>query len=94
MDGFEEIKKLEYNSENYEPLIEDEKIRKAVRAWAEANELNEVYVQKDERFEDCVYFSSPYRIAYDISFRGNRTGSLNFDMNRFYIIEELCGDGE
>ena len=34
------------NTEPKEPLIKDEKIRKAVRAWAEANDIERVWHEK------------------------------------------------
>ena len=70
-----------------EPLIKDEKIRKAVRAWAEA--LN----------EETIIFD---RVSQGFSFGdGNVYSSINFDGFVFYLtdgkkytIAELCGEGE
>ena len=73
-DWFEEIK---------EPLIKDEKIRKAVRAWAEANDITEVNVS-----------SSGYEL-----WGGIDDWCIHFGGNPFkdikplkYTIEELCGE--
>lgn len=66
-----------------EPLIKDEKIRKAVRAWAEALGLQEVY---------CA--SNGYEIYggiddWVIQFEGEPFPFA--DKNRIYTIAELCG---
>jgi len=68
-----------------EPLIKDEKIRKAVRAWAEADEIDTV--QYDEywrsfRSDDCV-----------IGFKTEDT-ILNLKDGEWYTITELCGEEE
>ena len=69
-----------------EPLIKDEKIRKAVRAWAEALGLQEVY---------CA--SNGYEIYggvddYVIQFEGEPFPFA--DRNKIYSIAELCGEEE
>lgn len=69
-----------------EPLIKDEKIRKAVRAWAEANKLNELYIA-----------SNGYEIYGGIDdtvmqFVGEPLPHDNKD--KTYTIEELCGEEE
>ena len=70
-----------------EPLIKDEKIRKAVRAWAEALKENTI------RFD---------MVSQGFSFGdGNVYSSINFDGFVFdlvdgkkYTIAELCGEEE
>lgn len=76
-----------------EPLIKDEKIRKAVRAWAEA--------------ENCtsrmnLYYTLNRQEKY-ITFHNPQTGSelqlCDFDLPVFeemreHTIAELCGEGE
>lgn len=69
-----------------EPLIKDEKIRKAVRAWAEAQGLTEVY---------CA--SNGYEIYggvddWVMQFEGEPFPFA--DKNRLYTIAELCGEEE
>ena len=73
-DWFEEVK---------EPLIKDEKIRKAVRAWAEVNDITEINVA-----------SSGYEL-----WGGIDDWCIHFGGNPFkdikplkYTIEELCGE--
>ena len=68
-----------------EPLIKDEKIRKAVRAWAEANDITEINVA-----------SSGYEL-----WGGIDDWCIHFGGNPFkdikplkYTIDELCGEEE
>ena len=66
-----------------EPLIKDEKIRKAVRAWAEANNIRVVRVKDDYCFIDTE--SAANIRFYDkigVFLKGN------------YTIAELCGEEE
>jgi hypothetical protein len=91
-DSFKQI--LEYY-EDYipkEPLIKDEKIREAVRAWAEANGIKEIII-----FDHCN--NAPYTPVGAVEFAGNasRLKTLfrteeRFDTNRIYTIAELCGE--
>lgn len=71
-----------------EPLIKDEKIRKAIRAWAEANEI--VTVEYDE------YWVSFRRDDKTISFKDEdrRLGFYELENSRDYTIDELCGEEE
>lgn len=70
-----------------EPLIKDDKIRKAVRAWAEALKVDTI------RFD---------RVSQGFSFGNvNLYSSINFDGfvfdlidGRIYTIAELCGEEE
>jgi hypothetical protein len=80
--------------ETREPLIKDEKIRKAVRAWAEANDIKEIIIFDSSN-------NAPYTPVGAVEFAGNasrlkvlfRTGE-RFDTNMIYTIEELCGEEE
>lgn len=75
-DWFEEIE---------EPLIKDEKIRKAVRAWAEANGIGGCICKEEIH---CITFETErgmfisFEDADPIPPEGN------------YTIEELCGEDE
>lgn len=70
-----------------EPLIKDEKIRKAVRAWAELIPSAQVrYDHSDGRF----YTRSDYIVSYSISF----PIALGLDETTDYTIAELCGEEE
>ena len=69
-----------------EPLIKDEKIRKAVRAWANAQGLTELYLA-----------SNGYEIYGGIDdwvmqFKGEPFPFA--DKNEVYTIAELCGEEE
>ena len=85
MDEWEDYKPVE-------PLIKDEKIRKAVRAWAEAN-----YVEKDG-YNNCkVEFDwGEHRLKWiETSIEFNEiTGLENLEDGKIYTIDELCGEEE
>lgn len=69
-----------------EPLIKDEKIRKAVRAWAEANELDELSLANNG-YE--IYGGLDDTV---VQFVGE---PLPFDnTDKTYTIAELCGEEE
>lgn len=75
-----------------EPLIKDEKIRKVVRDWAEANGVKEIIV-----FDHIN--NAPYTPVGAVDFAQN-SGHLEirfrteerFDTDRIYTIAELCGE--
>lgn len=72
-----------------EPLIKNEKIRKAVKAWAEANGLDKLLVIKMAgRLE--VSDGSPHLIY--ISFHADKETMSNLDDRTYYAIAELCGE--
>lgn len=86
---------LSYLNENFEdvkePLIKDEKIRKAVRAWAEANDIQ---------------IASSYTSSHRWYLRAFNDGEQGIDFwlrwedkpelieNKRYTITELCGEEE
>ena len=90
---FYTLAELNENWEDYkpkEPLIKDEKIRKAVRAWAEANELSVVRVFYIDETETLKLDSGVNLIA--ISFESEEDYS---HLNReTHTIAELCGEEE
>ena len=68
-----------------EPLIKDEKIRKAVRAWAEANDVLEVFI---DRIGDGTYIE-----LYDEDDGRRRISALRpagLKTGEAYTIDELC----
>ena len=71
-----------------EPLIKDEKIRKAIRAWAEANEIETVDYDN--------YWVAFGRDDKTISFKDydKCLGFYGLDDNGTYTIDELCGEEE
>lgn len=69
-----------------EPLVKDEKIRKAVRAWAEANNAERIAIQNNyclstegDADEDIVFCIPIFK---------------DLDHNVSYTITELCGEEE
>ena len=87
---YQSLAELNKDWEDYklaEPLIKDEKIRKAVRAWAEANNfLDEIEVHS---LTAGTRFSIGH---YDIEFLGYFIYDL--ESNKTYTIAELCGEEE
>lgn len=72
-----------------EPLIKDEKIRKAVRAWAEACGLSyATYKQASNEFYD-----PNTRGAFAIKFKLIPV-EVYLEDGECYTIAELCGEGE
>lgn len=72
-----------------EPLIKDKKICKAVRAWAEANEVLEVFI---DRIGDGTYIE-----LYDEDDGRRRISALRpagLKIGEAYTIDELCGEEE
>lgn len=72
-----------------EPLIKDEKIRKAVRAWAEADDLDNFRVQ-NQHFNECKIIGYTAGIN-KASFIGFQTTIAYADNTKLYTIAELCG---
>lgn len=72
-----------------EPLIKDENIRKAVRAWAEANEISQA--QFDRYISGFSASDDGHNILSMISFDGF---VFMFVDGKYYPIDELCGEEE
>ena len=73
-----------------EPLIKDEKIRKAVRAWAEACKI-----ESDDAImisDLAPAFTRFYTSMYEIDIKTE--SSLGLDEHKDYTIAELCGEEE
>lgn len=88
--NYKTLTKLNEDWEDYkpaEPLIKDEKIRKAVRAWAEANSL------KSFEYADDDGLGSFLGADYErITFNPWRQSGLKD--GETYTIAELCGEEE
>lgn len=93
---------VKVDKEEYEPLIKDEKIRKAVRAWAEANNVpNDV---KLDVFEYLGTGTTAIRYRYNaktlphkrcVQFEYISSDEIYTSQNdREYTITELCGEEE
>lgn len=75
-----------------EPLIKDEKIRKAVRAWAEANVINSGHYHNT----DIKFNATEHRLQWiqtSIEFN-DIMGFDNLEDGETYTIDELCGEEE
>ena len=91
--SYETLKQLNEEWEDYEPtepLIKDEKIRRAVRAWAEANKTNHVWVSvasdgmnitQDEQYPPSTKYKQSITFECEVGFKSN-----------YYTITELCGE--
>ena len=77
----------ESKQEQKEPLIKDEKIRKAIRAWAEANEISQA--QFDRYISGFSASDDEHNILSMISFDGF---VFMFVDGKIYSIAELCGE--
>lgn len=90
--AFSSIAELNAEWEDYQPtdpLIKDEKIRKAVRAWAEVCDLSYVtYKQASNEFYD-----PDTRGAFAIRFRLIPV-EVYLEDGECYTIAELCGEEE
>ena len=72
-----------------EPLIKDEKIRKAVKAWADANEISQAQFDRyTSGFSAC---DDGHNLLSMISFDGF---VFMFVDGKYYTIDELCGEEE
>lgn len=90
---YQSLAELNSEWEDYtpkDPLIKDEKIRKAVKAWAEANEIIKAFVAMDKNMNWIVYGDDIDRNRFMIEFF-DRVVSENDETNN-YTIDELCGD--
>lgn len=69
-----------------EPLIKDEKIRKAVKAWAEASDVGVARVAPFAVFD--------IETSARIFFYGRVIEDKDYDEEKSYTIAELCGEKE
>lgn len=72
-----------------EPLIKDEKVRKAVRAWAEANGIDELTYYSSSHYW-YLRASNNHDQSIDFWISYNRDPELI--ENKRYTITELCGE--
>lgn len=89
---YDSIAELNEEWEDYtpkEPLIKDEKIRKAVRVWAEAIDATSLFVEQgnfDDEFLELTNVISSIRFAIK--------RPKDIKAGERYTIEELCGEEE
>lgn len=89
---YQSLAELNSEWEDYaskEPLIKDEKVRKAIRAWAEANEISQA--QFDRYISGFSASDAEHNILSMISFDGF---VFMFVDGEYYTIAELCGEEE
>ena len=89
---YQSLAELNNEWEDYapkEPLIKQEKIRKAVRAWAEANEISQA--KFDRRMSGFSASDAGHNFLSMISFDGF---VFNCEDGEYYTIDELCGEEE
>lgn len=95
--AYRSLSKLKEDWEDYtppKPLIKDQKIRKAVRAWAETNSINKIIIF--DNINDSSYVSAgqvkfaEFGGHLDVKFRTDE----KFDTNKIYTITKLCGEEE
>lgn len=94
--NFSDYESLEEFCENWEdykpaePLIKDEKVRKAVRAWSKAEKLKKVFVfNLNVLGKNLIMITEGNNGARKITFKGRWKIAEGF-----YTITELCGDEE
>lgn len=75
--------------DNKEPLIKDEKIRKAVRAWAEAVGDSPVcfYGYGDNAVGRLEIYREGYPAVFELGHQ-----FYDLELNTQYTITELCGE--
>lgn len=89
-DGIIDTMDYESDSEPAEPLIKDEKIRKAVRAWAEAFNVNVAYLAP---IGDGSKYVELFNEDSD-GFERIAIPAENIKQEQCYTIAELCGEEE
>lgn len=94
---YDSLDKLYHEWEDYkpaEPLIKDEKIRKAVRAWAEANDVGKLAVLCHSTMEESITeIAKIDNISLRIVFSGDLGIKRGYTFTD-YTITELCGEEE
>lgn len=95
--NFDSFKQILESYEDYipkEPLIKDEKVRTAVRAWAEVSHLVEFQIYNEDELDQWCQIDGRIDGSADthsISFNGIIIGAVP---GAKYTIYELCGEEE
>ena len=92
--AYDSLAELNEEWEDYkpkEPLIKDEKIRKAVRAWAEANDIERVFYYKSSHY---WYLMSSNDYGQSIDFWSSHNAEPKLVEKKYYTIAGLCGEEE
>ena len=88
-DGIIDTMDYEPDSEPAEPLIKDEKIRKAVRAWAEACGAKQIKYS----IAPNQYYDADMGTGFSIKFL-TKPVEVYLEEGKIYTIAELCGEEE
>ena len=91
--SYNSLAELNADWEDYtpaEPLIKDEKIRKAVRTWAEASGITKVLSYGDIFWIGFRSIHTPSVWKFECSY----TDASDFKLDKEYSIAELCGEEE
>lgn len=91
LDKDEVAKYIERAFKPAEPLIKDEKVRKAVRAWAELNSIYSVFVEIPNIHGNARTILSGQKGYVEWMLR---VGMPELEHNKTYTITELCGEEE
>lgn len=89
---YKSLAELNEEWEDYEPkepLIKDEKIRKAVRAWAEACDAKQIKYS----IVPNQYYDADMGTGFSIKFL-TKPAEVYLEEGKMYTIAELCGEGE
>lgn len=89
---YDSIADLNKDWEDYtlaEPLIKDEKVRKAVRAWAELNNIDKVEYIEDSKSKTVSFMDMSGMYCFD--YYQYIKGLVSYQE---YTIAELCGEEE
>lgn len=89
------LAKLNEDWEDYtpaEPLIKDDKIRKAVRAWAEANSICRAIHYKTAVGTELIEINYEQPTDQKAAIEFNKYCGL--EESKEYAIDELCGEEE
>lgn len=90
---FSSLAELNEEWEDYkpaEPLIKDERVRKAVRAWAELNTIRRE-INTISMIDRCTLSIGIHGPRFE---SWNNTYYDNLQLDREYTIAELCGEEE
>ena len=92
---YDTLAELNEDWEDYkpkEPLIKDEKIRKAVRAWAEINDIEQAGYKLDDGISDCEsYLFDSHNTEIEF---GLKVKLEELEDDELHTIAELCGEEE
>ena len=99
MPSYDSIAELCEEWEDYkpsEPLIKDEKIRKAVRAWAEMNDIRFIHMCSRTRKENArIVGQNALGRTFTMEIDNEYEIRVRFkDYKECYTIAELCGEEE